>query len=367
MPDFGQMSLPSKKLGRLLSFILLFSIVVFILLDLHSSVSRQMIKKVDTGNLENKSRENQNEFNEIVLSTVPQIQDTSQNLCSNPADLTKWTFSCKVDCPVWNITDKTESSRRFLHLQCVQHLGYSQEVTSRITNISVITFKHPCLRNIIMKKCEKLKAVPKIVHYIWLGYKSREFEFQNFLSVLSAYKFIKPCMIFFHGETLPYGHYWDHLLKIVPNIVHIYRNAPESLDPLRDYNFTLSKAFDYNLSNGLIMSVPHAKFANIWYKEYKSYDPKQWGTHSTILPYKLSKIYPNLIHVEEKTFVKPNGGELDMLFKENFDWSKNYAIHLFIRFYRDHIYDINVIRNLNTTMGSVARYTLFDSKELCLD
>lgn len=75
--------------------------------------------------------------------------------------------------------------------------------------------------------------MPKIVHYVWLGNKRREFEFQNFLSVLSAYKFIKPCMIFFHGETLPYGQYWDYLLKIVPNIVHVYRKAPEFIHGIK--------------------------------------------------------------------------------------------------------------------------------------
>lgn len=139
-----------------------------------------------------------------------------------------------------------------------------------------------------------------------------------------------------------------------------------SLDPLRDYNFTLSKAFDTNLSNGLIMSVRNATFANIWYHEYKTYNPKQWGVHSTILPFRLSKKYPNFIHVEEKTFVKPNAGELKMLFEQNFNWSKNYAIHLYVRFYKKYKYNSDVIRTLNTTMGSLARHVLFGSKELCI-
>jgi hypothetical protein len=45
-------------------------------------------------------------------------------------------------------------------------------------------------------------------------------------------------------------------------------------------------------------------------------------------------MYPDLIHVENKTFVRPNYTQLPLLFKMNFDWSKNYAIHLYIRFYK---------------------------------
>lgn len=138
----------------------------------------------------------------------------------------------------------------------------------------------------------------------------------------------------------------------------------KSLTPLRKYPFTLSHALDDNLSNGLILSEPNAAFLKLWFEEYKTYTKDQWAFHSTILPYKISKKHPHIIHVENKTFVRPNYTQLPLLFKLNFDWSNNYAIHLYIRFYK-HQHDFNDVKYLNTTIGSVARHVLYGNKELC--
>lgn len=139
-----------------------------------------------------------------------------------------------------------------------------------------------------------------------------------------------------------------------------------SMEDLMNYTFTLSHAVDHNLSNGLILSAPNATFISHWLAGYRTYTKAQWAQHSTILPYKLSLKYPNLLHVENKTFVRPNYTQLKLLFRKNFNWSKNYAIHLYIRFYK-RMHTFMDVRRLNTTMGSVARYILYDNKELCLD
>lgn len=148
----------------------------------------------------------------------------------------------------------------------------------------------------------------------------------------------------------------------------IYIDADEiilkSLDPLRRYPFTLSHAVEYNLSNGLILAEKNATFLSVWMSEYKTYDKTLWGYHSTIMPFKLSQKFPHLIHVENGTFVTPTYTNLPLIFDLNFDWSKNYALHLYIRFYKkSHTFDD--IKYLNTTMGSVARFILYGSKELC--
>ena len=139
-----------------------------------------------------------------------------------------------------------------------------------------------------------------------------------------------------------------------------------SLEDLMDHNFTLSHATDFNLSNGLILSTPNATFISHWLDGYKTYNKAQWAHHSTILPYQLSLKYPHLLHVENKTFVRPNYTQLPLLFQKNFNWSKNYAIHLYIRFYK-RMHTFIDVRRLKTTMGSVARYILYDTKELCFD
>lgn len=139
-----------------------------------------------------------------------------------------------------------------------------------------------------------------------------------------------------------------------------------SLDSLLKFPFTLSHEFDNNLANGLILSSPNATFIYHWLDGYETFNNDQWAYHSTILPCELSKIYPNLIHVENRTFIRPSYVELPLIYQENFNWSQNYAMHLYIRFYKG-MYTFSDVRRLNTTLGSVARHVLYDTNELCYD
>lgn len=148
----------------------------------------------------------------------------------------------------------------------------------------------------------------------------------------------------------------------------IYMDTDEvilrSLHSLRDYPVTMSRAIDNNLSNGLILATKNATFLQIWLNEYKHFKSNEWGYSSTLVPFKLSKKYPKLIHVEDKTFVRPNYLQLKLLFNKNFDWSKNFAIHLYKRYYKKR-HNVQDIRTLNTTIGSVSRYVIYGDKALC--
>ena len=117
------------------------------------------------------------------------------------------------------------------------------------------------------------------------------------------------------------------------------------------------------------MSVPNAKFLYHWIKAYDdTYDPDKWGFHSTIIPFKLWKDHQNetgLIHVEDKTFHRPNPRDASrLIYNDNYNWSNNYAIHMYIRQTKT-VHTFKDIKFLNTTVGSVSRFILFDSKELC--
>lgn len=125
----------------------------------------------------------------------------------------------------------------------------------------------------------------------------------------------------------------------------------------------MSMTRDDTLGNGLILSSKNADFVNIWLSKYTSFNPKKWGEHSVYLPYKLSLIHKDLIHVENRTFL--HGGTLDQIFMSNFKWNRLYALHLYIRYYTKCIYNEHSIPGLNTTLGSVARHVLFDNKDLC--
>ncbi|XP_060078856.1 uncharacterized protein LOC132558326 [Ylistrum balloti] len=324
------------------------------------------------------------------------------NKCPKRGDISDWTLKCKYICKEIQLTT-TKNRRVQLVPICDSTRGYLvQERTDNINSVPLLQFRHPCVKSFLLHNCSSRHPVPNIIHYVWYG--MRPMRFYHFLSVYSSFKMQKPCVIFIHGDFMPFGEYWNLLLMIVPNILFLQQSPPatianrtighiehkaditrlmvlkeyggiymdtdevllRTLDPLRRHNFTLSRAFSFNLSNGLILSTRNATFLNIWITAYKTYDPHRWGFHSTIVPSRLSKVHPRLIHIENKTFVRPDASHKDDLFYNNFDWSKNYAIHLFMRFYKQ-VYSVTSIRTLNCTIGAVARFVLFGHKELCVE
>jgi len=81
-----------------------------------------------------------------------------------------------------------------------------------------------------------------------------------------------------------------------------------SLDPLRVHDFTMG--FDNvvnrdqhagnarRLINGVMLSVPNAKFLQVWSSMYATFDPSSWDHHSSVVPFRLAVQYPDLVHVE---------------------------------------------------------------------
>ena len=96
--------------------------------------------------------------------------------------------------------------------------------------------------------------------------------------------------------------------------------ALKSFDPLRKYQMTLSKGTSNSIGNAVIIADKRAPFLQLWYLTYTTFDDKQWGFHSCLLPYKLAQIVPKLIHLEGYNFF---GFEksIYLIFKTVCDWS----------------------------------------------
>ncbi|XP_064647975.1 uncharacterized protein LOC135500430 isoform X2 [Lineus longissimus] len=250
------------------------------------------------------------------------------------------------------------------------------------------------------------KPVPKIVHYCWYGGRRRpNFRFYHLISVLSAYKNIKPEVIYFWYDYIPLGPLWKDIQARVPIIKLKHRPAPshiyhrplgiydqhqsdivrleavmeyggiymdldivvlKSFDPLLMYDTTMGYEISDGLCNGVIISKPNAPFLRIWHSEYTTFDDNNWGYHSVMLPAILAKTYPGLIHTEEKSLHRPNWKEGEWMYVEGklYDWSNNYAVHLYYMHtlkWKDHSPD--TIKKLNTTMGQIFRYIYYGSKD----
>jgi hypothetical protein len=101
--------------------------------------------------------------------------------------------------------------------------------TANMSEVYRIHFLHPCLSEVMRTSCQDGYAVPNIVHFVWFSNETKAFRFYYFLSFMSAHNIQKPCVILVHSNILPAGPYWDYMLQLVPNIIHVYREPPTSI------------------------------------------------------------------------------------------------------------------------------------------
>ena len=80
--------------------------------------------------------------------------------------------------------------------------------------ISFIT----ALNGAVERYCQDGYIVPRLMHFVYFGEKPMSFFF--FLTFLSVLRFFKPCLIVFHGDSLPHGLYWEYVVSIAPHIIH---------------------------------------------------------------------------------------------------------------------------------------------------
>lgn len=156
--------------------------------------------------------------------------------CPHNANLDNWRFNCSVECPSFKVK-RLRQGRKVVTLDCTeQNLGIIDGVSLNSSEVFTIEFLDPCLAKVLTKRCVDSFLVPNIIHYVWFGDGTRNMSFYQFVSVLSIHVFIQPCLILYHGNTLPKGDYWHMILHIVPNIIHVRREPPNII-----FNNTIKK------------------------------------------------------------------------------------------------------------------------------
>lgn len=142
-------------------------------------------------------------------------------------DLKDWSFKRKVTCPRF-IESKYPSSRQKVSLICDgKKSRFSFTTAKSPRDVYETKFGDPCLVNVIDNCCLGGQKVPNVVHYIW--YADKELGFFQFLSFMSALRFMKPCLFLLHGDYIPKGKYWNHFISISPNVIHVRRKKPTSV------------------------------------------------------------------------------------------------------------------------------------------
>ena len=189
--------------------------------------------------------------------------------------------------------------------QDMQPTGFGVDEMTHLDNSTMHTTDNRVATNISYQ-------VPNIVHYIWFHFRGRrhhtDLALHEYISVLSAHRFLKPDAIYFHTDDAPSGRYWDRLktipefhvkhrtqttrmsghavtsfrfdnqasdlerLKVLQEQGGIYLDLDvivfRSFDPLRIHNLTLSKVDNNSLCNSVILAQRGHPFLKTWLQSY---------------------------------------------------------------------------------------------------
>lgn len=254
-----------------------------------------------------------------------------------------------------------------------------------------------------------------IVHITWFYPPHTPFRFHEAICLLAVQRFVRPRKILFWydaASTLPAGPWWLFARQSVAHLLPVPMDRPTSIynqtvavpehqsdlariDVLErhgglyvDLDVIIVRPVDElvraaaegasvvmgaespdMLGSGFILSPrPGAEFLALWRKSYADgFDDADWNRHSVFVPMKLARQRPDLVRIEWFSINRPNWNERHWLYAPGalWDWSSNYAVHLW---FRDHpvdtVYDPVTIRRLNTTTGEVLRHIYYEHTDL---
>lgn len=145
---------------------------------------------------------------------------------------------------------------------------------------------------------------------------------------------------------------------------HILLNP---LDSLRNYSVVMGVEIPgQNFGNGMFMGKPNAKFFDVWYDAYQSFNDNEWAIHSTIMPYRLHSIFPLVdLHVVD-TFFKPDYSRIrDEFYKNKYNWTKLYGMHLYVRMNKE--FFEGRLESQKSSLGEITRHVLFGDSAACVN
>jgi len=142
----------------------------------------------------------------------------------------------------------------------------------------------------------------------------------------------------------------------------------KSFTPLRQFPFVIGREGHQALCNGILLAARGAPFLRLLLEQYHSYlgPTEYWAVKSVLNADKLARLYPHLVHVEETTLDRPNWEEMDQIYDGKYNWTSNYAVHLWIRLWPQEKRPNGVedILTKNTTLGEIARLAMFGEHEI---
>ncbi|MBO2944554.1 glycosyl transferase [Paenibacillus sp. F411] len=232
-----------------------------------------------------------------------------------------------------------------------------------------------------------MTMIPKVFHFVFgLKPQTEPFHLSHYMAIASCIEVNRPERVYFHYEHLPYGEWWDRIkdslvlhpiqqdesmaaydykdpsleqyryahlsdisrLEMLLEYGGVYadidtmfvRPIPEELyrhpcvmgHEKVDLNVSAAREAGGSLCNALIMAEPGSRFIQYWLDSIMQEFDGSWSAHSTFLPYRLSRSFPELVHVEpESSFFHLDWSRegIRRLFHQQVELPENvYSLHL---------------------------------------
>ena len=284
----------------------------------------------------------------------------------------------------------------------------TDEQLSLTKRLTPSTFDAADLRGQLSEANDSVSAV----HVVWFFPPRTPLRFHEALALIAVQRYARPrkILLWYDSEsTPPSGRWWHFARQSVAHLLPVPYQRPTSvfnrtlsvpehqsdvarlaiieehgglyidldvivvrpLNALLQFNVVLGAETPDLLGSGLILARrPGAEFIRRWRRSYADeFDDARWNEHSCRVPMSLARQYPDLVHVEWFSMHRPNWDERQWLYTEGrlWDWSNNYAVHLWFRTHpTDMYYDPLTIRQLNTTTGEVLRHIYYGDTRLLL-
>ena len=122
------------------------------------------------------------------------------------------------------------------------------------------------------------------------------------------------------------------------------------------------------LGSSFFLTEAKSKFLCIWLFAFREYNPigyDAWERYAIIAPGRVAAAYPHLIHLEPKRFFQPSHDNTRKIYKEFYDWSNNYILHMWNRAGDKALVpkspsEIPPAQNITSTLQEVFRHIYFN-------
>uniref|UniRef100_A0A2C9KNF3 Alpha-1,4-N-acetylglucosaminyltransferase n=1 Tax=Biomphalaria glabrata TaxID=6526 RepID=A0A2C9KNF3_BIOGL len=262
-----------------------------------------------------------------------------------------------VSCPVFDFLAEVDGSVHSIESELMCD-SFAQE-SDIVCRIYLRQIGLESLERLVCK-LESTTKVPKIVYFLTFG--DYEFHLRHYVAIVAAQRHVDPIALYIIGDQEPLGIYWSLVLRDVPGVRFVYREPPRQMSGHQihfvQHKSDLVRLQTLYFNGGIYLDTDMVILRNIDQLLAVSPLTQDESIADTKVPFML---YQNdtsrLVEIGDKIY-RPHWRENALLTNGTYDWSQNYAMHIWGSA-KPQPESTEEINSANTTICEVLRYILY--------